>query len=67
MSRDVFEPMSREALEPTFSLALLLGVSPLRVAVFGVPPLREAVVPRLCERRCWSRFREKHCGKHREV
>ena len=45
----------------------LLGVSPLREAVFGVPPPREAVVPRLCGRRCWSRFREKHCCTSREV
>ena len=40
---DVFGPMSREVLEPTFSLSLWFGVSPLREAVFGVP--------RLCERR----------------
>ena len=57
VSRDVFEPWSREVLEPTVSLALLLDV----------PPLREAVVSRLCERRCWSRFREKHCCTSREL
>ena len=47
--------MSREVLEPTSSLALLQGVSPL------LPTLRGAVVPRLCEKRCWSIFREKFC------
>ena len=32
-----------------------------------LPPLREAVVPSFCERRCWSGFREKHCCTNREV
>ena len=57
VSRDVFELMSREVLEPTFSLALLLGVL----------TLREAVVSRLCERRRWSRSLVEHCCTNREV
>ena len=41
--------MSREVLSQPLSLAVLLGVSPLREAVFGVPPLRGRGSPSLRE------------------
>ena len=63
----VLNPRLAKFWSQPFFLALLLSVSLLREAVSGAPPLGEAVVPHLCERRCWSRFREKHCCTNREV
>ena len=44
MSRDVPNQCLAKLWSQPFPLAVLLGVSPLREAVFGVPSLRETVV-----------------------
>ena len=66
-SRDVLNQCLAKFWSQPFSLAVLLGVSPLREAVFGVPPLRCRGFPSLRETLLVQIPRETLLNKSRSV